>query len=502
MRVDSRRFLSDNVVSCLIELSLRMSKKVSEQLLDKSGEMLHAKQKVSGDGSVHLPYVEMADVGDETQLRFRYQNAYGVLILIGMKRGSYVFDKLLCEYHDDFIGISQNHICSFQVKTRIPEHGFWKNHTTEFIDAVKKFIALESHYQGAIQKYYFVSNANVLAANTNIREKHKSPAFLLDAISSAKTVDDLAPLAARAFSTIINKIKTQKNKQSKKSSPATDDTALNKNEKTLTINSSTRENEILFRVLKKLIIVPGPSLCDYESVIVDLLGNVAKSKLGTEPRNIRDELIHKIYVASAKSLPPEKRYIFPSGGKDFADPLFDSKIVSVSDLDEALYCTDSQTLFRFSPTGEEHFLATKRNPVHFDKKMQKGGIGENHLDTMRRRKISAEKHFLELQAKKKGAELDEFEKELNHLDQKIRGVCDDVLLEIETQGSNYEMPYGLKMLQKVQDDIKMLVKEHPESVCNFDYESLMGVTGLLTESCSVWWSPKFTIDDNNDFSNS
>ena len=86
--------------------------------------------------------------------------------------------------------------------------------------------------------------------------------------------------------------------------------------------------------------------------------------------------------------------------------------------------------------------------------MQKGGIRENHIDTMRRRKISTENYLLELQAKKKETELEEFEKELNHLDQKIRGVCDDVLLEIETQLSDHGKPYGMKMLHKVQEDIK------------------------------------------------
>ena len=58
-----------------------------------------------------------------------------------------------------------------------------------------------------------------------------------------------------------------------------------------------------------MIIMQGPSLCDYESVIVDLLGTVTENKLGTEPRNIRDEIIHKIYAASAKALPPEKRVV-------------------------------------------------------------------------------------------------------------------------------------------------------------------------------------------------
>ena len=48
--------------------------------------------------------LDTVDVGDETQLRFRYQHAYGVILLLAALSGKKPYTILWCEHHEDLLG--------------------------------------------------------------------------------------------------------------------------------------------------------------------------------------------------------------------------------------------------------------------------------------------------------------------------------------------------------------------------------------------------------------
>jgi hypothetical protein len=69
--------------------------------------------------------------------------------------------------------------------------------------------------------------------------------------------------------------------------------------------------------------------------------------------------------------------------------------------------------------------------------------------------------------------------------------CNEAQLRQATTGQ----PYGQKMMIDVQDRLKGLAKNEASRVHDVPYEILMGMSGLLTEECTVWWSDKFDVNN-------
>lgn len=42
-----------------------------------------------------------------------------------------------------------------------------------------------------------------------------------------------------------------------------------------------------------------------------------------------------------------------------------------------------------------------------------------------------------------------------------------------------------------------MATDNPSMVHGQPYECLVGMAGLLTEECTVWWSERFDLEDNS-----
>jgi len=69
----------------------------------------------------------------------------------------------------------------------------------------------------------------------------------------------------------------------------------------------------------------------------------------------------------------------------------------------------------------------------------------------------------------------------------VLGECDEAHLRARQQAS----PYGPSMLIEVQDRLRKLARDRSDRVGQHNYECLIGVAGLLTSECRVWWSQRF-----------
>jgi hypothetical protein len=49
------------------------------------------------------------------------------------------------------------------------------------------------------------------------------------------------------------------------------------------------------------------------------------------------------------------------------------------------------------------------------------------------------------------------------------------------------------MLMDAQSRLRELAQNQPTEVGRHTYDCLVGVAGLLTSECRVWWSPRFPI---------
>jgi len=154
-------------------------KKVVQAILDESGNV-----------AIPINVFDHDDPGDETQRRFRYQHAYGVILLTGMAKGQLPYQSLWCEHHDDYLAQRNGTFDSYQVKTRKPELGHWELTTDGFVAAITKFSVLETRFPGKIGKFHFVSNTRI-AESADERKIGRSPLRLKSAALSAASASEL-----------------------------------------------------------------------------------------------------------------------------------------------------------------------------------------------------------------------------------------------------------------------------------------------------------------------
>lgn len=396
------------------------------------------------------------DPGDDTQRRFRYQHAYGVILLLRALLQPGTYKCVWCEYHDDYLAQSNGHFDCFQIKTGTPEYGPWDLGREEMIGALRKFAAFATRFPGRYGSFYFVSN--VKQFDTQQKPKlHKSPIQFAAAAQKAVGNEELAEPFKSRIGALATKCET--------------------------------DAACLFNVLKNLKFILGPSKDDFEVVLSAT--HVASHPLckhlpPAELNNLRDELLQKVYEASSRQVDGPEKHWCCVNGVPAEDPWLKAKQLFPSTV-EAVISQKRQVPFRYSPvetTIDKH--RTDGGLSIFEKKVANGGLIE-HFETMKRRTISAERHLLELAASKP-EKIDEIR---NQLECFVQGACDDAKLKQDGRA----LPYGTSMLRDVQEKLQKAVDDTPGMVCNQPFDFLVGVAGLLTEGCKVWWGPKFPLDE-------
>lgn len=74
--------------------------------------------------------LDETDPGDETQRNFRYQHAYGVILLIAGAASVEPYSAVWCEHHEDVLAERvDGSYDAYQIKTRQPERGYCRFRT-------------------------------------------------------------------------------------------------------------------------------------------------------------------------------------------------------------------------------------------------------------------------------------------------------------------------------------------------------------------------------------
>jgi hypothetical protein len=109
------------------------------------------------------------------------------------------------------------------------------------------------------------------------------------------------------------------------------------------------------------------------------------------------------------------------------------------------------------------------------------------IETMERRSISAERRLMEIAHRKP----ESAEDLLNQLVSVVKGECDEAYHHASVSG-NVIGPQMLDDVFKRLKDKANLTITHGEP-----YETLIGIAGLLTGECKVWWSEIFDLEDDH-----
>ncbi len=418
------------------------------------------KPQLDDDGNFASPVDvhDTDDPGDETQRRYRYQYAYGVILLSGIATGKLPYQSLWCEHHDDFLAQLDGTFNSYQVKTRVPENGAWELTTEGFVSAISKFAVLETRFPGKISQFKFVSNTRT--SNSVAKAKiGRSPDRLVAVVADADSESDLK----EPFDSTLSKLASD-------------------------CNTTT---QCVFQVLKRIDLILGPSLDDFEAVLsqTHIASLNGCTSLPPHQMNaIRDELIQRVYDASSNFVDDPAKHWSCVNGTAANDPRVQAKQLFPSIVDDAIQAK-SPPYFRYSPisTKTDQRL-TDNNLTTLEKKLLRGDL-RKQIETMRRRTISTERHLLELASIKPN----EIQQIHNQLESVVQGVCDDASLQTRVNGAIS----GPDMLSQVQQRLQTLSDEQPNNVHRQSYDCLVGMAGLLTEECSVWWSEEFAVEETS-----
>lgn len=399
--------------------------------------------------------IDRDDPGDDVQRRFRYQHAYGAILLTGVARGALDYVGIWCEHHDDFLGqTTDGKFDSYQVKTRVADGGSWTLGDESLVKTVKRFVALDGKFPGGIRRFSFASNQPPLDSNAESRVR-KSPAALLRAIHSAQSVKDLGD----PFSEVLTEL----------------------------AKKCDAEPPAVYAVLRRMDFVQGPGLDSFEAEVAHDHVSRLPSCVGLPAADlnaVRDELIHRIFEASSITVSDSAKHWTGIVKPSERDPRLRAKFLSRDSVAEAVSLARVHPL-RFAPAVAPIKLGESSPRLSvLEQKLLHADLAD-HIETMAWRTRAAEQHFLALTH----AEPDRIEELLSQLHAVVRGICDDARVQTQQDGEP-----GRSMLRQVIDDLKHTARNRPAIVKGEEYECLVGVAGLLTEECEVWWGDEFEIE--------
>ena len=120
------------------------------------------------------------------------------------------------------------------------------------------------------------------------------------------------------------------------------------------------------------------------------------------------------------------------------------------------------------------------------RKLDRGGLGARY-EAMRRKVLMAESALLDVASRPGGGK-----QKLAQIENVVFSECDEAHL----RASSHQAPFGPAMLTNVYDRLEAIARDDPLKVDRQPYEVLVGVAGLLTSACLVWWSDQFQMEDD------
>ncbi|MCP4179176.1 MAG: DUF4297 domain-containing protein [bacterium] len=407
-----------------------------------------------------IEMLDKNDPGDDVQLRFHYQHGYGAILAISAICEIYEYVEFWFEQFEDILCKDKEGLFSYyQIKTQNPELGSWKISDKALKDSIKRFTNHEDKFSTVSKEYLFVSNANFLETGEDTKDKQK---------------------IANSPINFINNIRNIKKKD-------WTDHYIVKFDELKEFCKCTEK--VLLNTLKKTSFIVGPSKESIDSDIssihlysVNKLENKSLKKI----HKIRDEILFEIFKSSSNVISDSRKHLFDLAINSPQNPIIQSKKITKNDFMQIIDENSNESdIFRFLPKRTINIDQSKNNKPILIKKLQKAGL-ERSIDSMERRTLSAEYNLIELSNK----DADNFEDVLNQLE--------NIVL---TEHSDFELMNTIddkidskKLMTDFIDRMKIISTTEKERVYGHNHDMLIGISGLLTGECKLWWCEKFDLD--------
>jgi hypothetical protein len=396
--------------------------------------------------------------GEHTEHNYRYQHAYGVILLIGATCNRHPYVAIYPEHHEDILCERiDKKFDGFQIKTRKPGEGDWDLNDEAVKKSIKRFTQLNKDFEEHICSLYFVSNADYSSPGMTIQDQTKlrrSPLRFMNAVRSCTCVEDIV----KPFDETIQELR----------------------------NHCSCTLDELFATLQKVWFINGPERYGIASQITDKhLPAIPECSSFPVPivNAIREELIRKVWFAASEVEDPSKHW-YPIGKVSPENPHITAKRIPVSVVLQTIR-EKTNPPFRYNGASTLSLGNGAGNLWRLQKKMKKGQL-HSQIETMEQRSLSAEQQLIEF-ALTRSSEVDSYLKQLEWV---VRGECDEAYLQASLTGT----VYGPQMLVDVYSRLQKKAEQDCELVYRQPKELLIGIAGLLTGECKVWWSEPFDLD--------
>jgi hypothetical protein len=403
------------------------------------------------------------DPGDETQKRFRYQAVYAAIQSLSLLDGSEIC-SIYCEHHEDILVKRQDKtFVGIQVKTRANGKEPFKANDEEVRKSIKRFYEHDCRFCDSFSRY-------VLAANCGFWHDKKNGSNLEYILELAEKNTDLKNID-KTLKSFIDQFYTFLNGKKK----------LTNEDDYLTLRN----------LLKKVTLHQSPGLDDIEASLFSKLSKISNIEdlRVDQVSRITKSLIDKcLNAASLVCDSPKEGYFSILANPDeektnlIIQPKQITKEIILALLTEvknnqSLLCGWNQIALSEMPKGMKKL----------ELKMAMGGISLSNIELAKDHKTSTENQVITWLRKYGQTKADE---QYQHIKTIVRNECQ----EAHDLTSINDECFGKKMLIQTRERLRLVHNQESSSLFGLRYEHLLGIAGILTEECRIWWSAEFDID--------
>ena len=401
------------------------------------------------------------DKGDDTQRRFRFQAAYAASLSLLLFNRNSEYEALYCEQFEDIlVKLKNNKFIGVQVKTRENTRGPFKFQDPEIMHALERFAKHEKDFPNYFLSYIICSNCGFVEKNDSSSLSH-----------CLKVVTDYDGsklcLLDEDFSYRVEEIS--------KAAECSEDLVMN--------------------TLKKVKIVNWADLLNFEKRLVYDIVVLTNNK--HQPYDVLQKIANRLIAITYQAASLSLDLTYPSYYEFLKDPqkallnsTIQNKRITANMVEDCVNqsLTPTTTLQGLTPI---QVSTLPRGMNIMELKMATGGIDFSNIDLMKDLNASSLKLLVEWMHMHG---TDEANRRAEHLRLVVQTECQ----EAHDSAQNSSVLYGREMLRSVRERLRTKHGEIEQLYADCLYNHLLGIAGILTEDCRVWWSEKFDISQEEE----
>jgi hypothetical protein len=399
-----------------------------------------------------------SDHGDDMQMRLRYQTTYGAFVALAMLLDATDIVEIYCEHHEDvLIRKANGKYRGCQVKTRLASIGPFKADDSQIKSALSRFVGLDIEFPGYFEKF-------VIATNVGFWQGADNSKNLPYIVGLAQDSNGHVPQTSREVHKLVAII------------------CADHNCKRVTV----------WGVLARVVLQPElPQFHDIEKQLAVQIAVV----LGETHRRF-DELTRAAkaavqLVGDASSLnhssPLFRYFVFVEGASGAEETaIIESKRISKGRLLQVIRQSFDDAIL-LSSGNRIDVTTLPPGMTKIEQKMAAGAISAAEIELAKDLKFSMDRLLQEWMYKYGSKEAS---RRYDHLQLIVKDDSFEASGHTKAAG-----PYGPAMLARIRFNLKTSAAHHAAQLGSMGvtYNHLLGVTGILTEECTIWWSDPFDL---------